>query len=207
MKLKSLLLVVGFIPAMIMAQGAPKIEAPIVVGAPSASTPAYAAASVLVRPTPAEPSSTAPKGSTLRNAAGDPVRVVHDIADLTLACLGNECIADGRERMTVDQAQAQKNAAASQAFSTKEPAITQGANQAQEVAQELRQSASGIAQDMRSMVNSTKAVSEEAQDNARSDLVPLPPPPPPDVPEKSANPDDVCGSVGRRVSVGGCTDL
>jgi ectoine hydroxylase-related dioxygenase (phytanoyl-CoA dioxygenase family) len=105
------------------------------------------------------------------------------------------------------QAQVKAQVQSGQQHQAKEQTNQQGASQTGQVANNLRQDASSVAQDMRSMVNSTKAVSEEAQDNARSDLVPLPPPPPPDVPEKSANPDDVCGSVGRRVSVGGCTDL
>jgi hypothetical protein len=63
MKFKSLLLAVGFIPAMVMAQGAPKIEAPVVVGTPSAGKPSSnggavakpAAAPVAVKPAQAQP--------------------------------------------------------------------------------------------------------------------------------------------------------
>lgn len=43
-----------------------------------------------------------------------------------------------------------------------------------------------------------------AKDGARAGLVPVPPPP---VSEKTTKSEDVCVSVGRRVSVGGCADL
>lgn len=49
-----------------------------------------------------------------------------------------------------------------------------------------------------------------AKDSARTDLIPLPPlppMPPPSVSEKSTKSEDVCVSVGRRVSVSGCADL
>jgi len=70
MKFKSLLLAVGFIPATVMAQGAPKIEAPVVVGTPSAGKPSSnggavakpAAAPVAVKPTPAQPKSAVEVG-------------------------------------------------------------------------------------------------------------------------------------------------
>jgi len=63
MKIKLLVAASFFIPAMVMAQGAPKIEAPVVAGTPSAGTPGSnsggvakpAAAPVAVKPTPAQP--------------------------------------------------------------------------------------------------------------------------------------------------------
>lgn len=86
-------------------------------------------------------------------------------------------------------------------------AISQGASQTGQVANHLKQEASSVAQAMKSTASSIKA-SDEAQDNARSGFVPLPPPPA--VPEKIASPKEkeVCGSVGHRFeNVGGCIDL
>ena len=65
MKFKSLLFVLGFIPAMVFAQGAPKIEPPVVAETPSKEIPSAnggdakpAAASVEIKPTP-EPAEAA----------------------------------------------------------------------------------------------------------------------------------------------------
>ena len=70
MKIKLLVAAFFLIPSMVIAQGAPKIEAPVVVGTPSAGKPSSnggavakpAAAPVAVKPTPAQPKSAVEAG-------------------------------------------------------------------------------------------------------------------------------------------------